>query len=725
MADLVKLHREAMERFDAIWAVDAPERARALFDRRFATIRGAQWEGQGAPDDDAEDGAGSARMEVPRFLRPLRRVIGEYRGSRVTVDFRSTNDDGREASDDLDGMYRADEADSLGGGQLAYDNAFQEGIKGGMGGWRYRSRYEDDEDADNERQRVVIEPIYDADASLFFDPAAKAPDKSDARYAFLTFTVPRAQFESDYPEADAATFGDKLPWQFDWVRPDDVTLAEYYVIEDRSRDRVTLTLKALDGIEADNLPEPRRYWQSELDEEEDGKSLLSRLRDEGWKITARRKVKRQRVRKYLLSGAEVLEDSGEIPGDCIPLVPYYAERSYIDGVERISGMVRPVIDAVRIHNLVVSKLADAANGPARRIPVFAPEQMDARIAQDWAAYTRDNPAFLFAKPIRNEQDGSVILGPQPGTWIEPEQVAPTVGALFAAMGQTVDDLMGVNAAAESVPANTSAAAIQLVHDRGDVNDFLWSDNFGIAMQRGGRIWLGMARELYGEAGRRMPVVDKAGKRSTTTLAQARSDKGGEYRINDLSAGRWDVVADVGPATRTRRDAVVKAQIAMAQACQASGDAEGALACLGIAMLNTEGEGLEAAQAWWHKRGVAAGWAEPTEEEKAEQANAEPQPDPNMVLAQAQVIAAQAEVTKAETGRIEAETRKITAQATAQKALADAAAALAGIDRADRAQILAEVRAETDSDRADEDQALDMARATMDIERHEGGGVERI
>jgi hypothetical protein len=63
----------------------------------------------------------------------------------------------------------------------AYDNAFEEAVGGGIGAWRLRTVYEDDEDEDNDRQRIMFEPIFDADSSVFFDLNSKRQDKSDAQ----------------------------------------------------------------------------------------------------------------------------------------------------------------------------------------------------------------------------------------------------------------------------------------------------------------------------------------------------------------------------------------------------------------------------------------------------------------------------------------------------------------------------------------------------------------
>jgi hypothetical protein len=63
------------------------------------------------------------------------RIINEYRNNRITVDFISKEgDEDDRLADACDGLYRADEEDSV--ADEAYDNAFEEAVGGGFGAWR-------------------------------------------------------------------------------------------------------------------------------------------------------------------------------------------------------------------------------------------------------------------------------------------------------------------------------------------------------------------------------------------------------------------------------------------------------------------------------------------------------------------------------------------------------------------------------------------------------------
>jgi hypothetical protein len=157
---LREIHNDAVLEFDSVQGALRDERLQCLQDRRFYSIAGAQWEG------DLEDQfANKPKFEVNKIHLSVMRIINEYRNNRISVDFKAKNgmkDD--KFADTCDGMYRADENDSV--ADEAYDNAFEEAVAGGFGAWRLRAEYEDDEDPDDDRQRIRIEPIFDADSSV-------------------------------------------------------------------------------------------------------------------------------------------------------------------------------------------------------------------------------------------------------------------------------------------------------------------------------------------------------------------------------------------------------------------------------------------------------------------------------------------------------------------------------------------------------------------------------
>ena len=220
------VHSEAIKEFDDIQAAVRDERMQCLADRRFYSIAGAQWEG---PLE--EQFANRPKMEINKIHLSVMRIINEYRNNRITVDFipkeGAEND---KLADTCDGLYRSDEEFSS--ADEAYDNAFEEAVGGGIGAWRLRAVYEDDEDDDDDRQRVSIEPIYDADSTVFFDLGAKRQDKSDAKRCYVLTSMTESEYEETWGDSPASWPKDITMTEFDWSAGDVVYVAELYKVEE-------------------------------------------------------------------------------------------------------------------------------------------------------------------------------------------------------------------------------------------------------------------------------------------------------------------------------------------------------------------------------------------------------------------------------------------------------------------------------------------------------------
>jgi hypothetical protein len=141
--------------------------------------------------------------------------------------------------------------------------------------------------------------------------------------------------------------------------------------------------------------------------------------------------------------------------------------------------------------------------------------------------------------------------------------------------------------------------------------------------------------------------------------------------HDLSDAKFDVVADVGPSSASKKSAAVRALTGM---MQITSDPETQMVLQALALMNMEAEGLSDVQDFFRKRLVGMGVVKPTEEELAEMelAAGQGQPqDPNAIYLQA---AAEEAVAKAEKARADV----IDTIADAELKQAKTAEVLAGI-----------------------------------------------
>jgi hypothetical protein len=624
---LANLHDEALAQFDDVQSALRDERLQCLQDRRFYSLAGSQWEG---PLWDQYEN--KPKFEVNKIMLAVIRVVNEYRNNRITVDFVSK--DGAEndkLAEVCDGLYRADEQASV--ADEAYDNAFEEAVGGGIGAWRLRTVYENEEDSEDDRQRIRIEPIFDADSSVFFDLGAKRQDKSDAKFCFVVTSMTRQAYKDTW--GDDPTDWPKIihQYEFDWCTPDVVYVAEYYKVEEK-----TETIRIFQTITG----EEERYTQADFAKDEMLEETLAAI---GTVEVRQRRIKTKRVHKYIMSGGRVLEDAGYIAGKCIPIVVVYGKRWFVDNVERCMGHVRLAKDAQRLKNMQLSKLGEISALSSVEKPILTPEQVAGHQVM-WAEDNLKDYPYLLINPITDQNGNQAVSGPV--AYTRSAAIPPAMAALLQITETDMQDILGNPAGADKMVSNISGKAVEMIQARVDGQAFIYMSNFAKGMKRCGEIWLSMARDVYIEDKRKMKTIAPTGEAGMVELMQPSIDQetGEMVMANDLTSATFDVIADVGPSSSTKRQATVRALTGMLQITQ---DPETAQVLTAMAMMNMEGEGVGDANAYFRKKLLRMGVVQPSDQE-AEELMAEMQgkpQDPNAMYLQA---AAENEMAKAAKAR---------------------------------------------------------------------------
>lgn len=662
---LAQIHQEAMRQFDNIQSALRDERLQCLQDRRFYSIAGAQWEGP-----LGEQFENKPKFEVNKIHLAVIRIINEYRNNRITVDFVSKEGAEYDKLADLcDGLYRADEQDS--GAEEAFDNAFEEAVGGGFGAVRLRTAYEDEEDDENEKQRIRIEPIYDADSSVFFDLDAKRQDKADAKHCFVITSMPRDAYQAEWNDDPSSWPKEIHQYEFDWLTPDVVFVAEYYRLEE-----VKETVRIFETIDG----EEERYSQADFEADE---NLEETLRAIGSREVRQKRVKRTKVRKYILSGNAVLEDCGYIAGKAIPVVPVYGKRWFVDNVERCMGHVRLAKDAQRLKNMQLSKLGEISALSSVEKPILTPEQV-AGHQMMWAEDNIKNYPYLLINPITGP-DGSQQVG-GPVAYTKSAAIPPALAGLLQLTDADMNDILGNPQGADKMVSNISGKAVEAIQSRLDMQTFIYMSNQAKLVRRVGEIWLGMARDVYVEPGRKMKTVGLMGEMGSVELMKPTIDEEtGEIEMeNDLSEALFDVVSSVGPSFVSRREATVRAITNMIAVAD---DPETRQVLTSMAVMNMEGEGIDDVREYFRKKLVQIGVLKPTEEEAQQMMAAmEGQPqDPNAIFLQAAAEEAVAKAAKARADTVET-------VASAELKRAQTMETLAKIDNDEQAATLQGIKA---------------------------------
>jgi hypothetical protein len=412
-----------------------------------------------------------------------------------------------------------------------------------------------------------------------------------------------------------------------------VYVAEYYKVEEK-----TETIRIFQTITG----EEERYTQADFAKDEMLEETLAAI---GTVEVRQRRIKTKRVHKYIMSGGKVLEDAGYIAGKCIPIVVVYGKRWFVDNVERCMGHVRLAKDAQRLKNMQLSKLGEISALSSVEKPILTPEQVAGHQVM-WAEDNLKDYPYLLINPITDQNGNQAVSGPV--AYTRSAAIPPAMAALLQITETDMQDILGNPAGADKMVSNISGKAVEMIQARVDGQAFIYMSNFAKGMKRCGEIWLSMAKDIYTEDKRKMKTVAPTGEAGMVELMQPTIDQetGELVMANDLSSATFDVIADVGPSSSTKRQATVRALTGMLQITQ---DPETAQVITAMAMMNMEGEGISDANAYFRKKLLRMGVVKPTDME-AEELMAEMQgkpQDPNAMYLQA---AAENETAKAAKAR---------------------------------------------------------------------------
>jgi hypothetical protein len=653
---LAEIHQQARAEFDQIQSALYQERMNCLGDRRFCSLAGAQWEGPLGNQFENKP-----RFEVNKIHMAVLRIINEYRNNRIGVAFVSKEgEEYDKLADTCAGLFRADEQYS--GAEEAYDNAFEEAVMGGFGAWRLRTEYENDEDPEDEKQRVCIEPIFDADNSVYFDLGAKRQDKADAKRCFVLTSMTREAYKAEWDD-DPSTWPKTVTRsQFDWYTPSIVYVAEYYVVEEVS-EQIRI-YRDINGKEESLRP-------LELYQEEE---MLAT----GWKEVRRKKVKTRKVHKYIMSGSKILEDCGYIAGKNIPIIPVYGKRWFVDNVERCMGHVRLAKDAQRLKNMQLSKLGEIAALSAVEKPILVPEQIAGHQLM-WAEDNLKNYPYLLINTMTDANGNPVVGGPV--AYTKPPSIPPSMAALLQITEADMQEILGSPQQGDKMVSHLSGKTVELIQQRLDMQTFIYMSNMGKAIKRCGEVWLSIARDIFLEQGRKMKSIASNGKMEPVELMKPVVNDEGEIEYeNDMSCAEYDVEVIVGPSSATKRQATVRAITDMMTITQ---DPEMLQVLSSMAMLNMEGEGVEDVRDFFRKKLLKMGVVKPTDIEAQELAveaqNAQPDP-------QAQYLRAASEQAIAQAAKAQADS--ILSVAKAEEARAKTTETLSKVSTTDQERIFA-------------------------------------
>lgn len=557
----IDIVQEAQERLEAAWEQDRENREDAFTDLKF--LAGDQWPNEIRLQREAQNRPCLTINRLPQFVNQVANTV------RMNPPAIKAIPAGGEATAELaeiySGLFRQIQYRS--NATHVFANAVYYAVACGIGHFRLTTGYADDDAFD---QEILIKRIQ-YPLSVFWDPAAVEPSRSDADYCLVSELIGREDFRKRFPDAAMTDFAAPEDLNAEsglfWASRDAVRVCEYWV--KRPKERTIARLVTGETIDITDVDLSAPYTVIDPAIQQAAVSLGGRIKrghDENLasQIIATRKVKSHKVEHYLLSGEEVLEGPNEWPGRHIPIFPVIGSETALESKIIRSGLIRFSRDPQQLYNFWRSAAAEAI-ALAPRAPFLATPAMIAKFKGQWDTQNTVSRPYLLYEPDPDAPGGRPMREPPPDipaalvqeSALASDEMKATTGIYDAALGARSNEISGV--------------AIRARESQGGVSALHYQDNLMATLHHLGEALIDLAPKIYdSERTIRIMREDESHEPVRINVPVMGVD-GKPMLLNDLSQGTYDVRVKIGPSYATRRSEAADSMLQFIQAVpQAAG-----------------------------------------------------------------------------------------------------------------------------------------------------------
>lgn len=555
--------RTVRKRFQLASDAESSIRLEAQTDQAF--ILGDQWEAKAKQIRDDDNRPCLTINRIPQFIH---QVTNEQRQQRPSLTVKPEG--GAEAintetlrlyADIWQGLIRHIEVRS--DAETAYDTAFEDQVGISFGWWRLITEYAGTDTFD---QEILIKRVLDP-FSVYIDPSANEPDRSDMKWAFITSRMSRDEFKRQFKDADMGESGffsdfDGGPGP-EWLTDDDIQIAEYYEIEFERRQLQSLRApqSAIDELVAvfgqDKVGKPDGDGNIEITVYQD--EYKAELLPAGTEVVNERPVDVPAVKWYKVSGYDILDET-DWEGKWIPLVPCYGDESISKGKKQIISLTRFIRDSQVLYNFFRSAQAEVI-ALTPKAPFIGPMGSFKSHYRMWQKANNTNYSFLEYDPVILP-NGQVAPPPQRNI------AEPPIQAITEAAREADYDLKagtGIYQSALGEKSNeTSGRAIIARQRESDTSNFHFVDNFHRAMRHTGRILMDLIPHIYDRKERIIRIV-KPDNTEEMVMINGDTTYNGKPVFFDPNVGRYDVNVSTEPGFALKMEQTWELLVALAQA----------------------------------------------------------------------------------------------------------------------------------------------------------------
>ena len=377
----------------------------------------------------------------------------------------------------------------------------------------------------------------------------------------------------------------------------------------------------------------------------------------------RRKRMDKKVCSRFFDAKGWLEDKKDTVFSTIPVVPVYANYKVFESKTLYAGVVDKLIDPQRVLNYSMSREIEEGALAPRAKYWMTMAQAAGHEDQLSTLNTNSDPVQFFnvdpENPGAPQQQGGALVNPGLRTITEAMRgmIGYAAGMFAANMGDN--------------PGLQSGVAINSLQNKGDTATIKYNKALQIAIRRTGELLVNAIPKVY-DTPRTVRIMKEDREYSMAEInAQVFDQDTQEFvTVNDLSAGKYDVVCRAGPSFRNRQQETIEAIIEIAKVDPSIIQLGGDILLDNIATPAAE-QLSNRKRAMMLQQGIIPPDQMTEEEQMAMQqaqqaAQGQQAPDPAMVLAQAEQMKAEAEMMRSQIEMQKLQNEQVKLQLEAQK-----------------------------------------------------------
>lgn len=419
------------------------------------------------------------------------------------------------------------EIEYLSNASNAYDTGYGHAIASSVGFYRIITEFSDWETFDQHiRIKRIINP-----PSVLFDASAVEFEMEDARYCFVETLFDKVDFERKWPDANLTDLtGENAKLFGSWLQGDKVRVAEYFYKEPVKRELVQLDNGEILTLSKQITPEF--------------------IKSKGNKIIRHRTVDAHVVKWVKMNGIEVLEKA-DWPGKDIPIIPIFGDEIVVNGKRYYISFTRGARGSQEMYNYWATAATETV-ALAPKMPYIVDHRQIDGFEKEWDEANRTNRMYLRYNAIQGM------------TKPTRERAAEIPAAIMAMMRTTafdIEDHLGRYESSKGEASNErSRVAIVERIRQSDKGTYLFVDNLKKAIMAGTRQLIDLIPKVY-DTPRALRVMDEGDNERIENVNVPVVGMGGEdITENDLSVGKYDLIATVGTSFGSKREEMADTMI---------------------------------------------------------------------------------------------------------------------------------------------------------------------